>query len=128
MKIYTTLTLAISLFASSHVTAQHAGMPGMDMPTMDKPGMESPSSSADKKSGVPSKNIVHTTTALVKTVDADKATVKLAHEPVASLNWPAMTMGFQVQDKSLFAKLVVGKKVTVEFVQQGKDYVITAVR
>lgn len=128
MKLHKTLALILPLLISGHAWAQHAGMPGMDMPNMDKPGMESPSTSADKKTDAPGKNIVHTTTALVKVVDVDKATVMLAHEPVASLNWPAMTMGFRVEDKSLFAKLVVGKKVMVEFMQQGKQYVITAVR
>ena len=55
-------------------------------------------------------------------------TVTLAHGPVKSLNWPAMTMGFAVKDKTLFDKLSVGKKVNVEIVQQGGNYVITAVK
>jgi Cu(I)/Ag(I) efflux system protein CusF len=33
-----------------------------------------------------------------------------------------------VKDKSLFDKLAVGKKVDVEFTQQGSAYVVTAVR
>jgi Cu(I)/Ag(I) efflux system protein CusF len=45
----------------------------------------------------------------------------LSHEPVKSLNWPAMTMGFKVRDKALFEKLTKGRKVEVEFVQSGKD-------
>jgi Cu(I)/Ag(I) efflux system protein CusF len=39
-----------------------------------------------------------------------------------------MTMGFAVNDKSLFDKLAVGKKVAVEFVQQGSNYVVTEVK
>ncbi|MGH9955270.1 MAG: copper-binding protein [Nitrososphaeraceae archaeon] len=70
----------------------------------------------------------HKTTAVVKGIDAASGTVKLAHEPVKSLNWPAMTMGFSVKDKTLFDKLAIGQKVEVEFVQQGSDYVITAVQ
>jgi len=118
MKIYTTLTLAISLFASSHATAQHTGM--ADMKGMED--MENSSTSAAQK------KVTHQTAAVVKAADAKKGTVVLAHEPVASLNWPAMTMEFSVEDKALFSKLIVGKKVTVEFVQQGKQYVIVAVR
>ncbi|MDB5773703.1 MAG: hypothetical protein JWM42_4077, partial [Burkholderia sp.] len=38
------------------------------------------------------------------------------------------TMGFAVNDKSLFDRLAVGKKVDVEFVQQGSDYVVTTVK
>lgn len=67
-------------------------------------------------------------TGVVKSVDRTNGAVKLAHDPVKSLNWPAMTMGFQVKEKALFDKLQPGKTVEVEFVQQGKDYVITSVK
>jgi Cu(I)/Ag(I) efflux system protein CusF len=53
--------------------------------------------------------------------------VTLAHEAVDSLKWPAMTMAFSVKDKNLFDKLTTGKKVNVEFVKQGPEYVVTAV-
>ena len=39
-----------------------------------------------------------------------------------------MTMGFQIQDKMLFDKLAVGKKVDFECVQGTKGYVVTAVK
>ena len=50
--------------------------------------------------------ITHQTTAVVKAVDATNDKVTLAHEPVEGLNWPAMTMGFSVKNKTLFDKLV----------------------
>lgn len=52
----------------------------------------------------------------------------LAHEPVPSLGWPAMTMKFKVKDKALWSKLGDGKKVDVEFFREGDDYVITGVK
>jgi Cu(I)/Ag(I) efflux system protein CusF len=70
----------------------------------------------------------HQATGVVKSVDRAKSTVTLAHDPVKSLKWPAMTMPFAVKDKALLEKLQAGKKVEFEFVQQGKDYVITAVK
>jgi|SRR5687768_2486449 Cu(I)/Ag(I) efflux system periplasmic protein CusF len=70
----------------------------------------------------------HQATGTVKKVDAGKGVVTLAHDPVKSLKWPAMTMGFTVKDKALIDKLQPGKKVEFEFVQQGKDYVITGVK
>lgn len=70
----------------------------------------------------------HETIGTVKSIDPAAGTVTLAHEPVKSLNWPSMTMGFAVKDKGLFDKLSVGKKVDVEFVQQDSKYVITAVK
>jgi len=54
--------------------------------------------------------------------------VTLAHEPVGTLNWPSMTMGFMVMDKALLEKLSVGKTVDFDFVQSGKGYAITSVR
>ena len=71
---------------------------------------------------------VHKTKATVKKVDAKAGSVTLAHEPVASLNSPAMTMGFKVKDSALLSKLTEGKRVDVEFVQEGKDYVIQSVQ
>ena len=71
---------------------------------------------------------VHVARGTVKKADAKGGQVALAHEPVASLNWPAMTMSFKVKDKKLWSKLREGEKVEVEFVQDGKDYVIAKVK
>jgi len=86
------------------------------------------STSMSDKPAAGSEAAVHKTTALVKSVDAANGRVKLAHEPVKSLNWPAMTMNFAVKDPSLFDKLTPGKKVEIEFIQQGSSSVVTAVK
>lgn len=80
-----------------------------------------PQSAADKA-------MAHQATGVVKQADSAKGTVTLAHEPVQSLKWPAMTMRFAVKDKLLFDKLATGKKVEFEFMQQGSEYVVTAVK
>ena len=61
-------------------------------------------------------------------VDPATNSVTIAHEPVSTMNWPAMTMTFKVKDKALLQKVKEGEKVDFEFVQQGKDYVVTAVK
>jgi Cu(I)/Ag(I) efflux system protein CusF len=104
------LALSVALPAVSH--AQSSGMKDTDM-------------SKKPVAGTPA---AHKATGVVKKVDPKAGSVTLAHDPVKSLNWPAMTMGFQVKDKMLLDKLAVGKKIEFEFVQQGKDYVITLVR
>ena len=96
----------------------HAG----EMKALD---MEDTSPSAMSKGAKGQKHVAKGT---VKGVDAKAGTVTLAHEPVKSLNWPAMSMVFKVQDKALVDKLGQGKKVEVDFEQRGKDYVITAVK
>ena len=70
----------------------------------------------------------HRAVGTVKNIDLAKGTALIDHEPVKSLNWPRMTMVFQVRDKSLGEKLAAGRKAEFEFTQQGSDYVITAVK
>ena len=65
---------------------------------------------------------------VVKQVDVQAGSVTLAHGPVKSLNWPAMTMTYSVRDKPLLEKLAVGKKVEFEFVKEGKGFVVTGVK
>jgi len=104
------LALSVAVPAVSH--AQSGGMKDMDM----------------GKKPVAGTQAAHKATGVVKKVDAKTGTVTLAHDPVKSLNWSAMTMGFMVKDKMLLDKLAVGKKVEIEFVQRGTDYVITSVK
>ena len=70
----------------------------------------------------------HKAVGTVKKVDQSAGRVTLAHGPVTSLKWPAMTMGFAVKDKALFGKLTLEKKIEFEFVQEGRDYVVTSVK
>ena len=115
MKCTATLSLNFALSASGLTIAQPSDM--KEMKDMDH-WQQSKSRKAMR----------HQATAVVKDVDAANGKVTLAHEPVKSLKWPAMTMGFAVKDKMLFDKLTVGKKVKVELMQQGSEYVVTAVK
>tara|TARA_R110001599_G_scaffold353676_1_gene595001 strand:+ start:23590 stop:23949 length:360 start_codon:yes stop_codon:yes gene_type:complete len=119
MKLSTILPLILVLSLSSHVVAQSGGMKDMDMKDM---GMGKMAQDTALKA------MSHQATGVVKALDLVKGTVKLAHGPVKSLEWPAMTMRFAVKDKALFDKLAVGQEVTVEIVKQGVDYVVTAVK
>jgi Cu(I)/Ag(I) efflux system protein CusF len=122
MKPTITLALILALSAPAFATAQSGGMKDRDMKGMDMKGMDNKPQAQDSKA------MIHQMNAVVKDVDIANGKVTLAHEPVKSLDWPAMTMGFSVKDKTLFEKLVTGKKVKVEFMQQGSDYVVTAVK
>ncbi len=114
MKRYALVFVSLILAAAAH--AQSGGMQGMDMKDMDK--------KAAKKSQAKS----HRAVGVVKSVDAGKGTLTLDHEAVASMKWPAMTMTFKAKDKKMLQSLAPGKKVEIDFVQQGKDYVITSVK
>jgi Cu/Ag efflux protein CusF len=70
----------------------------------------------------------HRTNGKVTKVDRAKGTVTIAHGPVASLKWPAMTMPFGVSDKALLDKVQVGTDVEFSFVQSGSSYTITGIK
>ncbi len=61
-------------------------------------------------------------------IEALSATeMTLAHEAVPALKWPPMTMGFKLANPRLAAGLKPRQPVRFSFIQQGDDYVITAV-
>jgi Cu(I)/Ag(I) efflux system periplasmic protein CusF len=105
------LFAAIFTLLAGPALAQSDAMKGMDMKGMEKKEDQ---------------GTVHKATGVVTKIDKNKVTIK--HEPVASISWPAMTMAFVVKDKALMPKLAKDKKVDFEFVQQGKDYVVTSVK
>ena len=105
------LALSTAIPATSH--AQSGGVKGMDTSNLPIAGTQA----------------AHTATGVVKKVDAAKSTVTLAHDPVKSLNWQAMTMDFQVRDKASLAKLKPGQKIEFELVEEKKgSYVISRIK
>lgn len=116
MKHSIALWLVLALFVAVPAVgrAQSGDMKGLDMKGMDM--SKKPAAGTHKATGV------------VKKTDPKAGTVTLAHDPVKSLNWPAMTMSFDVKDKTLLDKLQAGKKVEFEFMQEGKKNIITGVK
>ena len=144
MKPLSTLSLIAALSLASAAFAQTTGMDSMDMKdkqgkncmamkNIDMKAMDA-QKCKDMMKGMGSKPAAkaapmsHATDAVVKGVDAPNGRLTLAHEPVKSLGWPAMTMGFVVKDKALFGKLPVGKLVHVEFANEASNYVVTSVK
>lgn len=65
----------------------------------------------------------------VEAVDAQAATVTLAHGPVPTLKWPAMSMTFKLAHSGLLAGLKPGAKVSFEFVERAPgEWLITSVQ
>lgn len=72
--------------------------------------------------------ITHSAKGRVTKVDESNGVVTLAHDPVESINWPAMTMGFSVNDKKILNKFNVGETIEFEFMKAEKGgYVITEI-
>ncbi|ALZ74779.1 copper-binding protein [Rheinheimera sp. F8] len=106
----THLFAAMLVLSPAVATAQSKAMEDMPMET------------------VPATQTVHVAKGKVTKVDMTAGVVTLTHDPIQSLNWPAMTMGFKVKDKRLLDKLVIGKIVIVELAHVDKTYVITNVK
>jgi len=73
----------------------------------------------------------HVGSAKINAVDTAAGKINLNHDPIPSLQWPEMTMGFRVEDKTLLQNLKPGDQVTFEMRgEPGKDgdYVITRIQ
>ena len=103
---------AIALLALALSAGAYAQMKGTDMTKSEK-----------KAEGQ-----VHKATGVVTAVDRAASKVTLRHDPIKSLNWPAMNMAFDVKDKAMLDKVAKDKKVEFEFVQQGQRFVITSIK
>lgn len=63
---------------------------------------------------------------VVKDVNATDGKVKIAHQPIGALGWPAMTMWFRLH-APLPPETKAGDSVRFELRQQGKEWVITRI-
>lgn len=64
----------------------------------------------------------------VVAVDKTAGKVKLKHEAVPELDWPAMTMFFPVADKAQLDALKAGDQVDFEFVKNDNGPLITQIK
>jgi len=73
----------------------------------------------------------HRGTGKVRAVDAPSGYIELDHDPIPSLQWPRMSMGFQAEDKSQLAGIKEGDRVEFELNPEPDkkgDFVLHSVR
>lgn len=70
-------------------------------------------------------NSVAMTEGEVRKVDMDAKKITLRHEPMQSLDMPAMTMVFQVKDPALLDKVKVGDKIKFSAEKVGGAFIVT---
>ena len=76
-------------------------------------------SSVEAKQATPVANgSSHQAEGKIDTIDAKAGTVSIAHGPVASLKWPAMTMDFVLANSALIGTLKPGATVAFTFVER----------
>ena len=61
---------------------------------------------------------------VVQQVKPEEGKVKISHEPIAALGWPAMTMYFRVKDKAVLEGVAAGDKVRFELEKGATGLVI----
>ena len=70
----------------------------------------------------------HHATGVIDSIDAASGQLMISHEPVASLNWPRMTMEFVPVRPDLLAGLRPGARIGFEFIErQPGEWVITRI-
>ena len=109
LALTTILSLATVEAAAAHPAAK---------PMADMPGMAMPASATKTGKG----------TGVITEIDAKAGTVTIKHQPIASLGWPAMTMGFKATPPSLLKGLKVGQKIAFDANQGSGLPEVTAIR
>jgi len=111
--------LALAILSTAPLASAQDGMKGMK-------GMDG----MDDMAGMNVKSMPMTGsgTGVIKTIDVKSGKITIAHGPIASLKWPAMTMTFSVNPASLLNGLKVGQKVAFDVSMKGSDSTITALR
>jgi len=64
----------------------------------------------------------------ITAVDAAKGLLEMAHEPIPAIDWPAMTMPFDVADSGLLKGLKPGQQVDFDLARRGDSYVVVGIR
>jgi Cu/Ag efflux protein CusF len=64
---------------------------------------------------------------VVKAIDTAKGTITIHHEAIPSIHWPAMTMTFKADPRSLLKSVKVGEKVGFTLHPNNKDSTVTAI-
>ena len=121
------VVLAMSVAAPALSHAQSDRMKGMDMKGMDMKGMDMKGMDSNA-SAKRAKNATHKGTGTVRKSDPAGGTVTIAHDPIKSMEWPAMTMSFTAKEKKMLEGIKPGAKVEFEFVQQESKYTITSIK
>lgn len=107
------LTAILSLTTAEAAIAQLAANPMADMPRMAMPAS---ATKTGKGTGV------------ITEIDARAGTVTIKHQPIASLGWPAMTMGFKATSPLLLKGLKVGDKIGFDAKQGSGLPEVSAIR
>jgi membrane fusion protein, copper/silver efflux system len=115
--------------AESNLKAAFSGFgQSADGPTPDAKGGTKPAAPAADTAPAAAP-ATHRGEGTVVAVDPAHASVSLAHGPIASLKWPAMTMEFKVRDETLLRALKPGQRIVFDLAgDPGGEYTIVGIQ
>lgn len=104
------------------------------MPNQDSMASEGSPGEKDSMKGMPmgegaaSNAGMHSAKGTIQSIDQTAGTVKIAHGPVESMKWPAMTMDFKVENAAALGTLKEGEQVDFTFTEQSPgQYMISEI-
>ena len=109
--------IMFTLFASTLIAA--CGSVAAQTMDPNMPGM----AGMDKAKSVDAQGV-----GVVKAIDLAKGTITLQHQPIASIQWPAMTMAFKLASPDLLKNVTVGEKVQFGLRPAGMDSTVTSIK
>lgn len=71
---------------------------------------------------------LHTGSGRITQVDARSGELEMQHEPIPSLEWPAMTMEFEVKDPAILKGLKPGQQVEFDLIKEDGGFPVVAIR
>ncbi len=65
---------------------------------------------------------------VVRAIDARNNRITIAHEPIAALGWPAMTMAFPVHSPDLLTGVAVGNRINFTLMNDNGQPMVSALQ
>jgi len=71
---------------------------------------------------------LHTVSGRITLIYAKTGELEMQHEPIPSLDWPSMTMEFEVKDPAILKGLKKGQQVEFDLVKEDGGFPVVAIR
>lgn len=123
MNVKTLFSMIIASFATLLLAAcerapdDDSATPAAQMP--DMPGTQQPTAQGRPE---------HMAEGTLNSIDRAAGTLNISHGPIASADWPAMTMSFKLSNPSAAPNLTPGQKVEFHFtIESGMSATVTQI-
>ena len=119
---YSTIVLVAALgigLAACGESSDDSAMPAAQSGMPDMPNMPA----ADGDAGA---RTTHVAEGTLNSFDLAAGTANISHGPIASANWPEMTMGFKLADPDSIRAFEPGQRIRFEFtIEEGMSATVT---